>query len=54
MFSVPTSLKLKRARRAKMDPKIDIFLKVGIGVLAILGVEKVVFRTFPKFLGKVS
>ena len=37
-----------RARRSKMDPKIDTFGQVDIRVLAILGVEKVDFWTFPK------
>ena len=31
-----------------MDPKIDTFGQVGTRVLAILGVEKVVFWTFSK------
>ena len=35
-----------RARRSKMDPKIDTFCQVDTRVLAILGVEKVVFWTF--------
>ena len=37
-----------RARRTKMDPKIDTFGQIDIRVLAILGVEKVDFSTFPK------
>ena len=37
-----------RARRSKMDPKIDTFCQVDTRVLAILGVEKVVFWTFSK------
>ena len=37
-----------RARRSKMDPKIDTFCQVDIRDLAILGVEKVVFSTFSK------
>ena len=37
-----------RARRAKMDPKIDTFGQVDIRDLAILGVEKTVFWTFSK------
>ena len=31
-----------------MDPKIDTFGQIDIRVLAILGVEKVDFSTFPK------
>ena len=37
-----------RARRAKMDPKIDTFGQVDIHDLAILGVKKVIFWTFSK------
>ena len=37
-----------RARRSKMDPKIDTFGQVDIRVLAILGVKKVVLWTFSK------
>ena len=37
-----------RARRPKMDPKIDTFDQVDMRVLAILGVKKVVFWTFSK------
>ena len=35
-----------RAGRSKMDPKIDLFGKVDIRLLAILGIKKVVFWTF--------
>ena len=38
----------KRARKSKIDPKIDTFWQVGIRDLAILGVEKIVFWTFSK------
>ena len=37
-----------RARRSKMDPKIDTFGQVDIRDLAIFLVEKVVFSTFSK------
>ena len=40
-----------RACRPKIDPKIDTFGQVDIRVLAILGVEKVVFWTFSKLFG---
>ena len=45
---------INRARRAKIDPKIDTFCRIEIRDLAILGVEKVVFWPFSKFLGKCS
>ena len=38
-----------RARRPKMDPKIDTFYQVDIRDLAILEVKKIVFWTFSKF-----
>ena len=38
-----------RARRAKMDPKIDTFGQFDTRDLAILGVKKIVFWTFSKF-----
>ena len=38
-----------RARRSKIDSKIDTFCQIDIRDLAILGVEKVVFLTFSKF-----
>ena len=37
-----------RARRAKIDQKIDTFGQVDTRVLVILGVRKVVFSTFSK------
>ena len=37
-----------RARRSKMDPKIDTFGHIDTRVLAILEVKKVVFWTFSK------
>ena len=38
------------ARRSKIDLKIDTFCQVDTRVLAILGVEKVVFWTFSKLV----
>ena len=45
---------INRARRAKIDLKIDTFCRIGICVLQVLEVEKVVFFPFSKLMGKFS
>ena len=45
---------INRARRAKLDLKIDTFCRIGICVLEVLEVEKVLIFPFSKLMGKFS